>query len=159
MAAYAQSRLRSVTILGAQPYGQSMELFRQLFRGGVEAWLAAIEQMAGSPMPREHRRRLLRNEPYRLLTTEKPEEAVTWVLETRARVVIADQRMPGMSGLELLELVRNCSPSTARVMLSGQTDLTGILTRSRLEAIDRLVRKPWDGDELRDTLRTLVARV
>jgi DNA-binding NtrC family response regulator len=102
--------------------------------------------------------RLLRNEPYRLMTTGKPEEAVTWVLENRARVVIADQRMPGMSGLELLELVRNCSPSTARVMLSGQTDLSGVLQRTKLEAIDRLVRKPWDGEELKDTLRSLVSR-
>jgi DNA-binding NtrC family response regulator len=103
-------------------------------------------------------RRLLRNEPYRLMTTGKPEEAVTWVLENRARVVIADQRMPGMTGLELLELVRNCSPSTARIMLSGQTDLSGILQRTKLEAIDRLVRKPWDADELKQTLRTLVSR-
>jgi len=102
--------------------------------------------------------RLLRNEPYRLMTTGKPEEAVTWVLENRARVVIADQRMPGMTGLELLELVRNCSPSTARIMLSGQTDLSGILQRTKLEAIDRLVRKPWDADELKQTLRTLVSR-
>jgi DNA-binding NtrC family response regulator len=102
--------------------------------------------------------RLLRNEPYRLMTTGKPEEAVTWVLENRARVVIADQRMPGMSGLELLERVRNCSPSTARIMLSGQTDLSGVLDRTKLEAIDRLVRKPWDADELRETLRTLVSR-
>jgi DNA-binding NtrC family response regulator len=83
---------------------------------------------------------------------------VTWVLENRARVVIADQRMPGMSGLELLERVRNCSPSTARIMLSGQTDLSGVLDRTKLEAIDRLVRKPWDADELRETLRTLVSR-
>jgi diguanylate cyclase len=102
--------------------------------------------------------RLLRNEPYRLMTTGRPDEAVAWVLANQARVVVADQRMPGMSGLELLELVRACSPSTARVMLSGQTDLTGILKRSTLEAIDRLVRKPWDGDELKNTLRTLVTR-
>ena len=102
--------------------------------------------------------RLLRNEPYRLLTTAKPEEAVTWVLEKRARLVIADQRMPGMSGLEVLELVRACSPSTVRVMLSGQTDLSGVLKRTKLEAIDRLLRKPWDADELKDTLRSLLAR-
>jgi len=102
--------------------------------------------------------RLLRNEPYRLMTTGKPEEAVTWVLENRARVVIADQRMPGMTGLQLLELVRNCSPTTARVMLSAQSDLSGVLQRTKIEAIDRLVRKPWDGDELKETLRTLVSR-
>ena len=102
--------------------------------------------------------RLLRNEPYRLMTTGSPEEAVTWVLEQRARVVIADQRMPGMSGLELLELVRSCSPSTVRVMLSGHSDLSGVLSRTKIEAIDQLVRKPWDADELKATLRALVSR-
>jgi DNA-binding NtrC family response regulator len=100
--------------------------------------------------------RLLRNEPYRVMTTGKPEEAMTWVLEKRARIVIVDQRMPGMSGLELLELVRSCSPSTARVMLTGQSDLSGVLKRTKLEAIDRLLRKPWDGDELKGTLRSLL---
>jgi DNA-binding NtrC family response regulator len=102
--------------------------------------------------------RLLRNEPYRLMTTENPEEAVTWVLEQRARVVIADQRMPGMSGLQLLERVRSCSPSTVRVMLSGHSDLTHVLHRTKIEAIERLVRKPWDPDELKVTLRELVSR-
>ena len=55
-------------------------------------------------------RRLFRNEPFELLTTEKPDEAMTWVIEKRARVVIADQRMPSMTGLQLLEMVRACSP-------------------------------------------------
>ena len=100
--------------------------------------------------------RLLRNEPYQVMTTGKPEEAMAWVLEKRARIVVVDQRMPGMTGLELLELVRSCSPSTARVMLTGQSDLSGVLKRTKLEAIHRLLRKPWDGDELKGTLRALL---
>lgn len=103
-------------------------------------------------------RRLLRKEPYQVLTTEKPDEAVTWVIARNARVLIADQRMPSMSGLDVLELVRRCSPSTVRVMLSGQTDLTGVLTKTRMEAIECLVRKPWDDEELRTALRSLLAR-
>lgn len=101
-------------------------------------------------------RRLLRNEPYELLTTDDPDEAMTWVLQRNAKVLIADQRMPGMSGLELLELVRTCSPGTARVMLSGHTDLTGILRRSRIEAIDRMVRKPWEPEELKVLVREML---
>src|SRR6185295_19180954 len=103
-------------------------------------------------------RRLLRNEPYQVLTTESPEEAMTWVLLKKASLVVADQRMPAMPGLDLLVLVRACSPSTVRVMLSGQTDLTEVLKRSRIEAIQGRVRKPWDCDELKSTLRSLLAR-
>lgn len=102
--------------------------------------------------------RLLRKEPYRFLTTENPEEAATWVVDRKASLLIADQRMPSMSGLDLLEIVRACSPSTIRVMLSGQTDLTGVLKRTRIEAIEWLLRKPWDGEELKSTLRFLLAR-
>ena len=101
-------------------------------------------------------RRLLRNEPYEVLTTEKPDEAVTWVLEKKARVLIADQRMPSMSGLQLLEIVQACSPDTARVMLTGQSDLSGVLKVRTIEAIGRLVRKPWDPEELKGLVRELL---
>ena len=103
-------------------------------------------------------RRLFRNEPCVILTTEKPDEAMTWILERKARVVIADQRMPSMSGLQLLEMVQACSPETARVMLTGQSDLTGILKRRSLEAIEHLVRKPWEPEEFKNTVRRLLAR-
>jgi DNA-binding NtrC family response regulator len=102
--------------------------------------------------------RLFRKEPYEFLATGKPEEAMTWILQKKARLVIADQRMPGMSGLELLEMVRACSPSTIRVLLSGQSDLSGILSRSRIEAIEQMLRKPWDGEALKGMIRTLLAR-
>ena len=103
-------------------------------------------------------RRLFRNEPCVVLTTEKPDEAMTWVLERKARVVIADQRMPSMSGLQLLEMVQACSPGTARVMLTGQSDFTGILKRRSLEAVELLVRKPWEPDEFKSTVRRLLDR-
>jgi response regulator RpfG family c-di-GMP phosphodiesterase len=103
-------------------------------------------------------RRLFRNEPYELLTTENPDEAMTWVLERKAQVLIADQRMPRMSGLALLELVQACSPGTARVMLSGHTDLTGILKRTALDAIERMVRKPWEPEALKGLVREMVGR-
>jgi response regulator RpfG family c-di-GMP phosphodiesterase len=101
-------------------------------------------------------RRLLRSEPYEFLATEKPDLAVAWVLERKAQLMIADQRMPHMSGLQVLELVRTCSPTTVRVMLTGQSDLSEILKLGRIDAIDRVVRKPWEGEELKGLLRQLL---
>ena len=103
-------------------------------------------------------RRLLRNEPYLFLTTQRPEEAMTWVLQRKARVLIADQRMPSMSGLQLLEIVQACAPETVRVMLTGQSDLTGVMKRSTIEAVHRMVRKPWEPDELKGVLRELILK-
>jgi len=103
-------------------------------------------------------RRLFRNEPVELLTTEKPDEAMAWVLQRKARVLITDQRMPGMSGLALLELVQACSPGTARVMLSGQSDLTSVLKRTSIQAIERMVRKPWEPEALKGLVRDMLDR-
>jgi DNA-binding NtrC family response regulator len=103
-------------------------------------------------------RRLFRNERCVFLTTVKPDEAMAWVLERKARMVIADQRMPTMTGLQLLEMVQACSPETIRVMLTGQSDLTGILKRSSLEAVEHLVRKPWEPEDLKNVVRRLLDR-
>lgn len=103
-------------------------------------------------------RRLLRNEPYEFLTTQAPEEAIRWVLDKHASLFLADQRMPHVTGLELLELVMKCSPSTIRVMLTGQSDLSGVLKVKKIEAIERLVRKPWDAEVFKRTLRELLLR-
>ena len=103
-------------------------------------------------------RRLLRNEPYDFLSTERPDEALAWVVDRRAALVIADQRMPGISGLEVLETVRLCSPETVRVLLTAQSDLTEVLQVRGIDAIDRLVRKPWDGEELKKLLRLLLVQ-
>jgi DNA-binding NtrC family response regulator len=102
--------------------------------------------------------RLLRKEPYEFLTTQKPDQAMNWIMEKQASLVIADQRMPGITGLDLLEIVKICSPSTIRVILTGYSDLTGILKLKKIDAIQRLLRKPWDGDELRGVVRELLLR-
>jgi adenylate cyclase len=101
-------------------------------------------------------RRALRQEPFEFLATENPAEALDWVLVRKARVVLADQRMPIVTGLEFLGLVRACSPSTVRIMITGQSDLTGVLHRKKLESIQKLIRKPWDDAELKGLLRRLL---
>jgi response regulator RpfG family c-di-GMP phosphodiesterase len=101
-------------------------------------------------------RRVLRHEDIEFLATEKPAEALDWVLLRQARLVIADQRMPGVTGLELLDLVKSCSPSTIRIMLTGQSDLTGVMKWKNLDSIQLLLRKPWDDEELKEVLRRLL---
>jgi len=101
--------------------------------------------------------RMLRNEPYEFLTTQNPGEAVDWILQRQAQLVIADQRMPSVSGLQLLEIVKACSPRTIRVMLTGHSDLSGILNQNKIDTIERLIRKPWDPQDFKRILRELLA--
>jgi pimeloyl-ACP methyl ester carboxylesterase len=62
LAKYAPERVRSLIIGGAQPYGQSMELYRQALAGGIEGWVAVMEKMLGSPITPGMKERLLSND-------------------------------------------------------------------------------------------------
>lgn len=101
-------------------------------------------------------RRTLRHEAFEFLATEKPDQAIEWILTRGAQVVIADQRMPTVTGLELLDLVKACSPRTVRIMLTGHSDLTGVMKWKNLDSIQLLLRKPWDDAQLKETLRRIL---
>jgi HD-like signal output (HDOD) protein len=69
-------------------------------------------------------------------------------------VVVTDMRMPGMDGADLLARVRELSPDTARIILSGQTDLEAALRAARVA--HQFLSKPCPGDELCNVLRRVL---
>ncbi len=81
-------------------------------------------------------------------------------LEIMARgpiqVIVSDQRMPGVTGVELLQQVRKLSPSTVRMLLTGYTDLASLVGSINHGEIFRFVMKPWENDELRVALAEAV---
>lgn len=95
-------------------------------------------------------RRLLRQEPYDLWTTERAEEALEWVERHPVRVLVTDERMPGMRGFELLRRVREASPETARVLLSAHSDDV-----PEEGLAHRVIAKPWGNEDLRAALAAL----
>ncbi|MFH1154118.1 MAG: response regulator [Pseudomonadota bacterium] len=62
-------------------------------------------------------------------------------------LIISDQRMPGMSGYELFEKVREISPDTIRFLITGYTDMVAIIEAVNKGAIHRYIPKPWDNAE------------
>jgi serine/threonine-protein kinase len=72
-------------------------------------------------------------------------------------VVVSDQRMPGMQGVELLRRVRETTPKTVRLLLTGYSDLASIVGSINEGEVYRFVSKPWDNDDLAATLREAVA--
>lgn len=97
-------------------------------------------------------RRVLRHEPYEVLTTDLPERALKWVHTRDVSLVITDQRMPGMQGTDLLAEVSRSSPMTARIILTAYPGTTATIPglRGRIEC---MVGKPWDSTMLRRTIR------
>ncbi len=98
-------------------------------------------------------RRALEEEPCELLTTDRPHQALEWLREGDAALVISDQRMPGMAGHELLQRVLERSAKTACILLTAWPDApeaAWLLGRG----VRRILAKPWDVAELRRVVRS-----
>lgn len=98
-------------------------------------------------------KRALRRENYRVLSAGSGEEALTLIAENDIGVILTDQRMPGMSGTELLAKVRVMHPQIVRMVLSGYTGVDSLTEAINRGEIFKFMTKPWDEIELLDTLR------
>jgi len=97
--------------------------------------------------------RMLRRDGYRILTATNAEDALDILGRNDVQVVISDQRMPGISGTELLSRVKEMHPDTVRMVLSGYTDLSAVTAAINQGAIYKFLTKPWDDEELRLQVR------
>lgn len=100
-------------------------------------------------------RALFRRE-YELFLTTVGSEAVRIAEENAVDVIIADQRMPEMSGVEVLGAVKERSPGTVRVLLTGYADLDAIEGSINVGEVFRFLSKPCPPQELRETLAEAV---
>ncbi|MEE3332172.1 MAG: HD domain-containing phosphohydrolase [Myxococcota bacterium] len=98
-------------------------------------------------------RRLLRNEPINVLTASRPGEAIDLLAREDVQVLVTDQRMPDMSGVDMLSTIRERNPDIVRMMLTGYTEMKIAVEAINRGEIFRLITKPWNDDELKATLR------
>ncbi|QXD16384.1 response regulator [Rhodocaloribacter litoris] len=103
-------------------------------------------------------RRVLRKEPYRVLTATSGTGALAILERHPVQVVLADQRMPDMTGTDLLREVRSRYPATIRIILSGYAEPHAIVAAINEAEVFRFLPKPWNDDDLRATLRAGFAR-
>ena len=71
-------------------------------------------------------------------------------------MVIADQIMPGMKGVELLEEIHKRSPGTTKILLTGQAGLDAVVAAINRAGLNRYIPKPWDEPDLRLTVENLL---
>lgn len=101
-------------------------------------------------------RRLFRKEGYEILAYSDPLRAVEVIREKEIDVIVSDQRMPGMSGAELLEEAHEANPDAVRIMLTGYTDLASAEDAINKGQVWRFLVKPWNDEDLRVTVRQAV---
>lgn len=93
------------------------------------------------------------HEPYEVLCATSAEEALRIFSQKRVDVVISDEQMPGMTGSELLAIVRRKYPDTIRVMLTGKGNLETAIRSINEGEIYRFFTKPCNIMELLETIR------
>ena len=103
-------------------------------------------------------RRTLRPDGHRVLIAGSAAEALGHLAVEPVDLLIADIDMPVMGGLELLRRVRQSSPATVRVILSGRGSLETALRAINEGEVYRYLTKPWDNASLRATVRDALAR-
>lgn len=94
-------------------------------------------------------RRLLRRDGYHIVTANSGEEGLRRLAENEVDVILSDQRMPGMTGVEFLHRAKALYPHTIRMVLSGYTELQSIIDAVNEGAIYKFLTKPWDDERLR----------
>ncbi len=97
--------------------------------------------------------RLLMRDGYTVLSAPGAEEALAILEKEEVDIVISDHLMPGMKGLEFLEIVRKRRPETLRIILTGFADTDMVIEAINKGEVYRFLTKPWNDDDLRLTVR------
>lgn len=97
--------------------------------------------------------RLFRREGYNIITANSAAEGLEVLAGQSVGVIVSDQRMPQMTGVEFLSQVKELYPGTIRIVLSGYTELRSVTDAINKGAIYKFLTKPWEDTQLLDTVR------
>ena len=100
--------------------------------------------------------RMLFKANYELFFADSGAKALELLKTQVVDVIVSDQRMPGMTGIELLRQARELNPNAMRILLTGYSDLNAIIGSVNDGEIFRFVNKPWNNEELSNTVAKAV---
>lgn len=98
-------------------------------------------------------KRMLMDEPFGVMTTTSPEDALFALTHENIKVILSDQRMPGMSGIEFFTRAKDLKPDTVRILFTGFADIKTSEEAINRGEVYRFVNKPWSDDELKSVIR------
>ena len=95
-------------------------------------------------------KRLVRRDGYQVFSASGGKEGLDLLAQHEVDVIVSDQRMPGMTGVEFLRTVKTLYPDTVRIVLSGFTELQSVTDAVNEGAIYKFLTKPWEDQQLRE---------
>jgi signal transduction histidine kinase len=90
---------------------------------------------------------------YKVLGATRASEGLRIMSAEHVQIVMSDQRMPEMTGVEFLSNLRQSHPDTVRLLFTAYADLTAVIDAINEGSVYRYIAKPWVPDELRSVLR------
>lgn len=95
---------------------------------------------------------------YNVLGVTKAEEGMRLMEEQEVDVVMTDQRMPGMTGVQFLNRIKGPYPEATRLLFTGYADIRAVIEAINQGNVYRYITKPWDPDELQTIIREACER-
>jgi len=95
----------------------------------------------------------LKQEGHEVLTAKSGEEAISKLKEVPVALIVCDQRMPGMTGTEVMQKVQQLQPNTIRIILTGNSDEKTAIEAINVGHVDQFMVKPWDDTQFRQTVK------
>ncbi|GGE14491.1 MULTISPECIES: response regulator [Sphingobacterium] len=89
---------------------------------------------------------------YNVFTAIKGADALDIIRNNDIQIIITDQRMPEMTGVEFLEKVIKIKPDPMRILLTGYTDMGAVVDAINKGKIFHYLNKPWSEEELTQTI-------
>jgi len=89
---------------------------------------------------------------YKILTAQSGKEGLQILDDKKVHLVLSDQRMPEMKGVEFLEKVYHQYPETIRMIITGFSDIDAVIGAINKGGVNRYITKPWDEREMRVTI-------
>ncbi len=90
---------------------------------------------------------------YDVHTANSGAEAIEYVRQTPdIAIVVSDQRMPQMKGIDVLKHIKAISPDTVRILLTGYADADAILDSVNVGEVFRYVKKPWNTEQIKEVI-------
>uniref|UniRef100_UPI003D81A2E6 ATPase, T2SS/T4P/T4SS family n=1 Tax=Trichloromonas sp. TaxID=3069249 RepID=UPI003D81A2E6 len=97
-------------------------------------------------------KRIFLDENYEILTAANAEDALSILASREVQLVVSDHRMPGVTGAQLLKMVKERWPATIRIMLTGYADVQSIMGAVNEGAVYKFITKPWNDEDFRLTV-------
>jgi response regulator RpfG family c-di-GMP phosphodiesterase len=89
---------------------------------------------------------------FTVFTAESGQEGLDIFEKEDLNIILTDQRMPNMTGIEFLEKVKNINPEPMRILITGYSDINAVIDAINRGQVYRYLNKPWHYEDLKSTI-------